>query len=149
MLSLTMHYNTAKTQFTARVTTPIIPSVDTSTDRINAVDGLLKEFCLPDVYDCKAKLQMLLNSNESQIHHNLVDSIREAIGALNSILLFRKDLIELAMITPVITDIPIATAYQDFFDNKAEVDGQVRLVNNGTTIAYIDKPYPGVSLWRS
>lgn len=147
MLSLTMHYNTPKTQFTARVTTPPIQSVDTSTDRINAVDGLLKEFCLPDVYDCKAKLQVLLDSNEPQIHTNLVHAIKEAIGALNGILLFRKDLIGSAMTTPIAVDVPI-TSHQDFFDKKAEVDGQVMLVRAGSTVAYVDKPYAEVVLWR-
>lgn len=147
MLSLTMHYNTPKTQFTARVTTPPIQSVDTSTDRTAAVDAILRQFCLPDVYDCKAKLQVLLDSNEPQIHTNLVYAIKEAIGALNSMLLFRKDLVILAMTTPIAVDVPIA-AHQDFFDNKAEVDGQVKLVRDGTTVAYIDKAYPGVSLWR-
>lgn len=147
MLSLTMHYNTPKTQFTARVTTPAIQSIDTSTDRINAVDGLLKEFCLPDVYDCKAKLQVLLDSNEPQIHTNLVHAIKEAIGALNGILLFRKDLIGSAMTTPIAVDVPIA-AHQDFFDKKAEVDGQVMLVRAGSTVAYVDKPYAEVVLWR-
>lgn len=137
MLSFTMHYNASNTLFTARVTTPVIPAVDATTDRTNAVDAIFKQFNLPDVYYCKAKLQVLLDSNEPQIHTNLVYSIKEAIGALNSILLFRKELTQQAMVTP--------TAEW----GRVEVDDSVKLVNTPTTIGNPVMPDESVTLWKS
>lgn len=110
MLSFTMHYNGPHSQFTARVSTPPVPAVDPTTDRTAAVDSILKQFHLPDVFECKSRLQLLLAENDTALQNNTVNSIREAIGAMNAILQFRRDLIESAMITPTayVKDIPPA-----------------------------------------
>lgn len=135
MLSFTMHYNGPHSQFTARVSTPPIPAVDPTTDRTAAVDSILKQFHLPDVFECKSRLQLLLAENDTALQNNTVNAIREAIGAMNAILQFRRDLIESAMITPTAyaKDMPsVATTTVHgiplVIDDTMTTDSLIRLV---------------------
>lgn len=131
MLSFTMHYNGPHSQFTARVSTPPISSVDATTDRTAAVDAIVKQFHLPDVYECKSRLQLLLAENDAALQGNTVSAIREAIGAMNAILQFRRDLIESAMVTPTAYTKDVQSAIHGIplvLDDTMTTDSPIRLV---------------------